>query len=69
MDVVLVAAKREMIGDYTAVAEDAGLVPIVMDVDAFCLQNCYEVNYGIDPGRGVSQHHAQRADRLGLAGQ
>lgn len=46
MDVVLVAAKREMINDYTQVAHDAGLEPIVMDVDAFCLQNAYEVNYG-----------------------
>lgn len=46
MDVVLVAAKREMINDYKAVAEDAGLEPIIMDVDAFALQNCYEVNYG-----------------------
>lgn len=53
MDVVLVAAKREMINDYTAVAHDAGLEPIVMDVDAFCLQNCYEVNYGFHQGETV----------------
>ena len=25
-----------------------------MDVDVFALQNCYEVNYGIDPGRVVA---------------
>ncbi len=53
MDVVLVAAKREMINDYEAVAHDAGLTPIVMDVDAFCLQNCYEVNYGFHQGETV----------------
>ncbi len=53
MDVVLVAAKREMINDYTAVAQDAGLDPIIMDVDAFCLQNCYEVNYGFHQGETV----------------
>lgn len=46
MDVVLVAAKRDMIDDYTAVARDAGLEPIVVDVDAFAIQNAYEVNYG-----------------------
>jgi type IV pilus assembly protein PilM len=53
MDVVLVAAKREMINDYTAVAHDAGLNPIVMDVDSFCLQNCYEANYGFHQGETV----------------
>src|SRR5262249_10493985 len=25
-----------------------------VDVDVFALQNCYEVNYGIDPGRVVA---------------
>ncbi|MBA2662819.1 MAG: type IV pilus assembly protein PilM [Bradymonadaceae bacterium] len=46
MDVVLVAAKKEMINDYVAVCHDAGLEPTVVDVDAFSLQNMYEVNYG-----------------------
>lgn len=53
MDVVLVAAKREMINDYTSVAEDAGLQPIVVDVDAFAIQNCYEINYGFHRGETV----------------
>lgn len=53
MDVVLVAAKREMINDYTSVAHDAGLDPLVVDVDAFCLQNAYEVNYGFHQGETV----------------
>lgn len=46
MDVVLVAAKKEMINDYVSVAHEAGLKPLVVDVDAFALQNMYEVNYG-----------------------
>ncbi len=46
MDVMLVAAKREMINDYTQVTRDAGLEPVVMDVDAFCIQNAHEANYG-----------------------
>jgi type IV pilus assembly protein PilM len=46
MDVLLVAAKKEMISDYVDVARDAGLTPMVVDVDAFCLQNMFEVNYG-----------------------
>ena len=53
MDVVLVAAKRDMINDYVGVAADAGLEPTVMDVDAFALQNMYEANYGFHRGETI----------------
>ena len=53
MDVLLVAAKREKIGDYTSVIAQAGRTPVVVDVDAFALQNAYEVNYGLEPGKVV----------------
>jgi type IV pilus assembly protein PilM len=46
MDVLLVAAKKEKIADYTNVIAQAGRVPVVLDIDAFALQNAYEVNYG-----------------------
>ena len=49
MDVLLVAAKKEKIADYTGVIAQAGRSAVVVDVDAFALQNAYEVNYGIDP--------------------
>src|SRR5207253_10334661 len=49
MDVLLVAAKKEKIADYTGVISQAGRVPIVVDVDAFALQNAYELNYGFEP--------------------
>jgi type IV pilus assembly protein PilM len=49
MDVLLVAAKKEKIADYTGVIAQAGRVPVIVDVDAFALQNAFEVNYGIDP--------------------
>ena len=52
MDVLLVAAKKEKIGDYTGVIAQAGRTPVVVDVDAFALQNAYEANYGLD-GREV----------------
>jgi type IV pilus assembly protein PilM len=48
MDVLLVAAKKEKIADYTGVIAQAGRVPVVVDVDAFALQNAYETNYGLD---------------------
>ena len=50
MDVLLVAAKKEKIADYTGVISQAGRVPIIVDVDAFALQNAYEANYGLDAG-------------------
>src|SRR5207248_6781551 len=45
MDVLLVAAKKDMINDYTSVVSEAGLLPVVVDVDAFAVQNSFEVNY------------------------
>ncbi len=45
MSVLLVAAKKEMINDYLNVLELAGLNPCIIDVDAFALQNVYEMNY------------------------
>jgi type IV pilus assembly protein PilM len=46
MDVLLVAAKKEVVTDYTAAAREAHLNPVVVDVAAFTLQNCFEQNYG-----------------------
>ncbi len=53
MDVLLVAAKKEMINDYTSVCAEAGLAPAVVDVDAFAVQNAYEANYELVPGETV----------------
>jgi type IV pilus assembly protein PilM len=51
MDVVLVAAKKDKINDYVSLVTEAGLNPIIMDVDAFALENMFEVNYEIVTGR------------------
>ena len=48
MEVLIVAAKKEIIEGYTEVIEDAGLVPVVMDVDSFALETMYEENYEFD---------------------
>jgi type IV pilus assembly protein PilM len=53
MDVLLVAAKKEKIADYTGVISQAGRVPVVVDVDAFALQNAFETNYGLEPDQVV----------------
>lgn len=46
MEVLLVAAKKDKIADYTGVISQAGRTAVVVDVDAFALQNAYEANYG-----------------------
>jgi type IV pilus assembly protein PilM len=47
MDILLVAAKREEIADYASLATDARLRPLVVDIDAFCLQNLFERTVGL----------------------
>jgi type IV pilus assembly protein PilM len=47
MDVLLVAAKKDMINDYTTVVSEAGLAPVVVDVDAFAVQNMFSTNYEV----------------------
>jgi type IV pilus assembly protein PilM len=32
----------------------AGRNPVLVDVDVFALQNCYEMNYDADPGEGLA---------------
>jgi type IV pilus assembly protein PilM len=54
MDVLLVAVKKDKIGEYTSALTQAGRSPLIVDVDVFALQNCYEMNYGVDPGRVVA---------------
>jgi type IV pilus assembly protein PilM len=53
MDVLLVAAKKDMINDYTSVCAEAGLAATVVDVDAFAVQNAYEASYELPPGETV----------------
>lgn len=53
MEVLLVAAKKEKIADYTGVIAQAGRTAVIVDVDAFALQNAFEVNYGLEPQQVV----------------
>ncbi len=54
MDVLLVAVKKDKISEYTSAIQQAGRTPKVVDVDVFALQNCYEMNYGVDASRVVA---------------
>ncbi|MGH7342713.1 MAG: type IV pilus assembly protein PilM [Candidatus Rokuibacteriota bacterium] len=54
MEVLLVAVKRDKVNDYTSVISQTGKTPVMVDVDAFAIQNCYEVNYDLDPLKTVA---------------
>src|ERR1700737_4145146 len=54
MDVLLVAVKKDKILNHTNVLSLAGKNPVVVDIDAFALQNCFEVNYEPDPAQVVA---------------
>ena len=42
MDLLLVAAKRDEINDYAAIVREAKLKPVVVDINAFTVQNIFE---------------------------
>ena len=52
LDVLLVAVKREKINNYQSAMMGRNL--IMVDVDAFALQNCFEANYETEPGSTVA---------------
>jgi type IV pilus assembly protein PilM len=54
MDVVLVAAKKDIINDYQSVIVEAGLNPMIIDTDSFALENMLEINYDIDKDETVA---------------
>jgi type IV pilus assembly protein PilM len=47
MEVVLVAAKKDIINDYVSMIMEAGLNPVIIDIDAFALENMLAINYEI----------------------
>jgi type IV pilus assembly protein PilM len=51
IEVILVAVKKEKINDYTSVISQTNKAPVLVDVDAFALQNCYEMNYDVNENR------------------
>ena len=45
LDILLVAVKKDKITDFSSVIKMAGKTPVMVDIDAFALQNAYELNY------------------------
>jgi len=54
MEVLLVAAKRDIVGSYAETLRAAGLAPVIVDVDYFALDNMYELNYDPTPSQVVA---------------
>ncbi len=52
--VLIAACKRERIDNIKQAVQLAGKQPVVIDVDTFALQNCYEVNYQPDDSQVVT---------------
>lgn len=47
--VLLVAAKKDKVSEFTELVIGAGLTPVILDVDAFAIENMYGVNYDVNP--------------------
>ena len=54
MDVLVIAVKKDKINEYVSVVRDAGLKPVIVDVDTFALENAYETNYEIVPEENIA---------------
>jgi type IV pilus assembly protein PilM len=53
LDVLLVAVKKDIINDYLSIISTAGLNAVVVDVDAFALENAFEVAYELDKSQVI----------------
>ena len=52
--VLMAACKRDKVANLKQAIQLAGKQPAVIDVDAFALQNCYELNYDPQPNQVVA---------------
>lgn len=52
--VLMAACKRDKVANLKQTIQLAGKQPAIIDVDAFALQNCYELNYDPQPGQVVA---------------
>ena len=49
MSVLLIAAKKDKLSEYTSLVTEIGLNPVVVDVDAFAIENMFSINYDVRP--------------------
>jgi len=61
MDVLLVAAKTDLINDYISVVKEAGLIPRVVDIDSLAVGNAFESTHP------VSDEHVPMVVNIGAS--
>lgn len=54
MEVMLVAAKADVVDQYIAIVRDAGFKPLVVDTAAFSVQNAIEMSGGFEGGKSFA---------------
>ena len=54
MDVLMVAAKKDVVNEYVSVAVEAGLRPVVVDVAIFACINMFETNYTVPADQTIA---------------
>jgi type IV pilus assembly protein PilM len=55
VNVLLVACRKEIVDDYSAVADGAGLTPVVIDIETYAMENAYELIARNMPGAGMEK--------------
>lgn len=53
-EILLVAVRKDILDRYTSAISQAGLEPVIVDVDYFALENMFELNYGRDDDATVA---------------
>jgi len=54
MEVLLVAVKKENVNEYAELISGLGLKPLIVDVDAFAIENAYDFNYEIEENKIIA---------------
>jgi len=54
-NVLLVACRKEIVDDYAAVADGAGLTPVVIDIETYAMENAYGLIARSMPGAGMEK--------------
>ena len=54
-EILLVACRKEIVDDYIAVLEDAGLTPTILDVEYYAVENAYQQIVQDLPGGGMEK--------------
>ena len=54
-DVLMAACRKEIVDDYISVIEEAGLMPAVIDVETYAMENAYSLISEHMPGGGLEK--------------